>query len=123
MKNKRSAAFSLFAYGKYKIKYQIRFRVSFNGQRIDLSTGCQLSSPLYRDDEKELVKPGYTGPKGETDLTINDELRKAKDQMDMVFKYFENVQGAYVRHPAQKAGAGAEEMRSEAKGDFLFISH
>lgn len=89
MKIKRSAAFSLFAYGKDKIKYQIRFRVSFNGQRIDLSTGCQLSSPLYWDDEKELVKPGYTGPKGETDLTINDELRKARDQMDMVFKYFE----------------------------------
>ena len=89
MKIKRSAAFSLFAYGKDKNKYQIRFRVSFNGQRIDLSTGCQLSSPLYWDDEKELVKPGYTGPKGESDLTINDELRKAKDQMDMVFKYFE----------------------------------
>ena len=89
MKIKRSAAFSLFAYGKDKIKYQIRFRVSFNGQRIDLSTGCQLSSPLYWDDEKELVKPGYTGPKGETDLTINDELRKTRDQMDMVFKYFE----------------------------------
>ena len=89
MKIKRSAAFSLFAYGKDKNKYQIRFRVSFNGQRIDLSTGCQLSSPLCWDEEKELVKPGYTGPKGETHLTINDELRKAKDQMDMVFKYFE----------------------------------
>ena len=89
MKIKRSAAFSLFAYGKDKNKYQIRFRVSFNGQRIDLSTGCQLSSPLCWDEEKELVKPGYTGPRGETDLTINDELRKAKDQMDMVFKYFE----------------------------------
>ena len=89
IKIKRSAAFSLFAYGKDKNKYQIRFRVSFNGQRIDLSTGCQLSSPLCWDEEKELVKPGYTGPKGETDLAINDELRKAKDQMDMVFKYFE----------------------------------
>jgi integrase len=89
MKIKRSAAFSLFAYGKDKSKYQIRFRVSFNSQRIDLSTGCQVSSLKWWDEENELVKTGYVGPKGETDLAINDELRKAKDQMDMVFKYFE----------------------------------
>lgn len=89
MKIKRSAAFSLFAYGKDKNKYQIRFRVSFNSQRIDLSTGCQVSSLKWWDEENELVKSGYVGPKGETDFAINDELRKAKDQMDMVFKYFE----------------------------------
>ena len=89
MKIKRSAAFSLFAYGKDKSKYQIRFRVSFNSQRIDLSTGCQVSSLKWWDEENELVKSGYVGPKGETDFAINDELRKAKDQMDMVFKYFE----------------------------------
>ena len=89
MKIKRSAAFRLFAYGKDKSKYQIRFRVSFNSQRIDLSTGCQVSSLKWWDEENELVKSGYVGPKGETDFAINDELRKAKDQMDMVFKYFE----------------------------------
>ncbi len=89
MKIKRGAAFSLFAYGKDKSKYQIRFRVRFNSQRIDLSTGCQVSSLKWWDEENELVKSGYVGPKGETDFAINDELRKAKDQMDMVFKYFE----------------------------------
>ena len=54
-----------------------------------MSTGCQVSSLKWWDEENELVKSGYVGPKGETDFAINDELRKAKDQMDMVFKYFE----------------------------------
>ena len=37
----------------------------------------------------ELVKPGYVGPKHETAHSINNELRTIKDQMDLVFKYFE----------------------------------
>ena len=89
MKIKRNAAFRLFAYGKDKDKYQIRFRVTFNCQRIDLATGCQVSSPKWWDEENELVKSGYAGPKGESDLTINNELRNIKDQMDMVFKFYE----------------------------------
>ena len=89
MKIKRKAAFRLFAYGKDKDKYQIRFRVTFNCQRIDLATGCQVSSPKWWDEENELVKSGYAGPKGESDLTINNELRNIKDQMDMVFKFYE----------------------------------
>ena len=44
MKIKRNYSYRLFAYGKDKDKYQIRLRVTFNGQRIDYSTGCQLSS-------------------------------------------------------------------------------
>ena len=35
MKIKRNAAFRLFAYGKDKNRYQIRFRVTFNSQRLD----------------------------------------------------------------------------------------
>ena len=89
MKIKRKAAFRLFAYGKDKDKYQIRFRVTFNCQRIDLATGSQVSSPKWWDEENELVKSGYAGPKGESDLTINNELRNIKDQMDMVFKFYE----------------------------------
>ena len=89
MKIKRNAAFRLFAYGKDKDKYQIRFRVTFNCQRIDLATGCQVSSPKWWNEENELVKSGYAGPKGESDLTINNELRNIKDQMDMVFKFYE----------------------------------
>ncbi len=44
MKIKRNAAFKLFAYGKEKNKYQIRLRVTFNSQRLDLSTGCQVNT-------------------------------------------------------------------------------
>lgn len=36
---KRNAAFRLFAYGKDISRYQIRFRVTFNAQRLDLKTG------------------------------------------------------------------------------------
>ena len=89
MKIKRSTAFSLFAYGKDKKKYQIRFRVTFNSQRIDLSTGCQISSLEWWDPNSESVKAGYKGPKGETDISINNELRKQKDQMEMTFNFFE----------------------------------
>ncbi len=89
MKIKRNAAFRLFAYGKEKSRFQIRFRVTFNSQRLDLKTGCQLIDSSAWDDEAQLVKPGYKGPKGETALSINNELRNIKDQMDATFKFFE----------------------------------
>ena len=89
MKIKRNAAFKLFAYGKNKDKYQIRLRVTFNSQRIDLGTGCQIALIDAWDEGEELVRPGYKGPKGETATTINDELRKCKDTIDMVFQYYE----------------------------------
>ena len=91
MKIKRNAAFRLFAYGKDKNRYQIRFRVTFNCQRLDLKTGCQLVDAKAWDDEAQLVKPGYKGPKGETALAINNELRNIKDQMDSTFKFFEAI--------------------------------
>jgi len=62
---KRNAAFRLFAYGKDKNRYQIRFRVTFNSQRLDLKTGCRLNNKSAWDEESQLVKPGYRGPKGE----------------------------------------------------------
>jgi hypothetical protein len=55
MKIKRNAAFRLFAYGKDKNRYQIRFRVTFNSQRLDLKTGCQLVDAKAWDDEAQLV--------------------------------------------------------------------
>ena len=91
MKIKRNAAFRLFAYGKDKNRYQIRFRVTFNSQRLDLKTGCQLVDDKAWDDEAQLVKSGYKGPKGETALAINKELRNIKDQMDSTFKFFEAI--------------------------------
>ena len=89
MKIKRNASFKLFNYGKNKDKYQIRLRVTFNSQRLDLGTNCQLNNLEAWDAGNELVKTGYKGPKGETAKTINDELRKCKDTIDMVFQYYE----------------------------------
>ena len=89
MKIKRNASFKLFTYGKNKDKYQIRLRVTFNSQRLDLGTNCQVNSQVAWDAVEERVKAGYTGPKGETASTINDELRKCKDTIDMVFQYYE----------------------------------
>ena len=63
MKIKRNAAFKLFTYGKNKDKYQIRLRVTFNSQRIDLGTNCQINFLGAWDTENELVRPGYKGPK------------------------------------------------------------
>ena len=89
MKIKRNASFKLFNYGKNKDRYQIRLRVTFNSQRLDLGTNCQLNNLEAWDAGNELVKTGYKGPKGETARTINDELRKCKDTIDMVFQYYE----------------------------------
>ena len=89
MKIKRNVAFKLRAYGKNNDLFQIRLRTTFNGQRLDLKTGCQLVDRGAWDDEAQLVKPGYKGHKGETSLYINNELRNIKDQMDATFKFFE----------------------------------
>jgi hypothetical protein len=58
---------------------------------LDLKTGCQLVNINAWDQENELVKSGYKGPKGETALSINNDLRNIKDQMDATFKYFEAI--------------------------------
>ncbi len=91
MKIKRNVTFRLRAYGKNNDLYQIRIRTTFNGHRIDLKTGCQINDKSVWDDEIQLVKDGYKGPKGETALSINNELRNIKDQMDSAFKYFEAI--------------------------------
>ena len=91
MKIKRNVAFKLRAYGKNNDLFQIRLRTTFNSQRLDLKTGCQINKKSAWDEEAELVKPGYKGPKGETALSINNELRNIKDQMESTFKFFEAI--------------------------------
>ena len=91
MKIKRNVSFKLRAYGKNNDLFQIRLRTTFNSQRLDLKTGCQINKKSAWDEEAELVKPGYKGPKGETALSINNELRNIKDQMDSTFKFFEAI--------------------------------
>ena len=62
MKIKRNAAFKLFTYGKNKDKYQIRLRVTFNSQRIDLGTNCQINFLGAWDTENELVREKLPPP-------------------------------------------------------------
>ncbi len=89
---KRQISFKLRPYGVSKKLYQIQMHVSFNACRLRFSTGCQVASRDSWDSKSELVIPGYRGPKGETDVTINNMLRKERDQMETVFKYFEVIE-------------------------------
>lgn len=43
----------------------------------------------YWDENYQSVKEGYLGPKGETAISINSELRNVKDQIETAFKFFE----------------------------------
>ena len=86
---KRSVSFKLRPYGVNKKVYQIQMHVTFNGHRMRFSTGCQVSSLADWNANDELVVCGYRGQKGETDITINNTLRKNRDLMDTVFKFFE----------------------------------
>ena len=89
MNLKHKVSFSLRPYGKNHDIFQIRLRVTFNCQRVEHATGCQINDPRFWDKEHQLVVSGYVGPKGETDITINNTLRNQRDQMEWTFKYFE----------------------------------
>lgn len=89
MRIKHKISFKLRAYGKKVTSFQIQMHVTFNCQRLVVSTGCQLSSLESWDNKTQLVCQGYIGPKGETDISINTELRRLRDEMETVFKYFE----------------------------------
>ena len=89
MKLKHNISFSIRPYGKERNLFQIRIRVSYNCQRIDLATGCQINDRSAWDKVNQLVVPGYHGPKGETDITINNTLRNQRDQMEWTFSFFE----------------------------------
>lgn len=89
MKLKYNIEFKLRPYGKANIAYQIQIHATFNSQRIRESTGCQINTLDAWDGKAQLVKTGYVGPKGETDITINNTLRNERDQMDLAFKFFE----------------------------------
>lgn len=91
MKIKRSIILQLRQYGINRNLYQIRLRTNFNGQRLDLKTGCQINNAAFWDKDNQFVHKSYVGPKGESAADINNELRNAKDQMDTVFKYFEAI--------------------------------
>ena len=86
---KRHISFKLRPYGTKRLVYQIQMHVTYDSGRVMLSTGCQVTSREAWDADNQLVVSGYRGPKGETDVEINNTLRKEKDQMDTAFKYYE----------------------------------
>lgn len=89
MKLKHTISFSIRPYGKERNLYQIRIRASYNCQRIEAATGCQLTTKEAWDNDSQLVVSGYEGPKGETDIIINNTLRNQRDQMEVAFRFFE----------------------------------
>lgn len=117
---KRHISFRLRPYGD-KGAQQIRVHVTFSGKRIMLTTGCQISSANVWDEENELVKPGYHGPKGESDTTINNKLRNVRDQMDTVFKYFEvneiNPSSSQVAQKYNERIKGIESKNEETSNE------
>lgn len=86
---KHNIAFKLRPYGLNKTVYQVQMHVSFNAQRWITSTGCVLTDSDYWDESSQAVKPEYSGPKGETTLAMNNTLHNCKEQMEMVFKFYE----------------------------------
>lgn len=86
---KHHISFKLRPYGKDQDSFQIQMHTTFNGLRLKVSTGCQLSSAAAWSAGEQLVNPGYAGPKGETAITINNALRNCREQMETSIKYFE----------------------------------
>ena len=89
MEIKRKISFKIRAIGKNRDIYQIRMRVSFNSHRIDFKTGCSLVDKSFWDDLEGRARDGYKGPRGETTLSINNELRNYRDQMETTFRFFD----------------------------------
>ncbi len=89
MNIKHTISFKLRSFGKTHDRFQIRLRVTFNGSRYDVVTGCVLCDRNAWDDENELVKDSYVGQKGETARSMNERIRSMRDQMKEAIKYFE----------------------------------
>ena len=86
---KYQIAFKLRPYGKNRTYYQIQQHVTFNGQRLVTSTGCQLRDISAWDADNQCVKRGYNGPKGESTISINNILRNCNEQMVTAIRFFE----------------------------------
>lgn len=86
---KHNILFRLFSYGKKKDRFQIRMRVSFLGHRLDFATGYYINSPQLWDPETGLVTNAQTSHRGRVVAIINNELRRCRDTMEMVFSFFE----------------------------------
>ena len=89
MEIKRKYNFSLKPYGKNKEYYLIRLRVSYPGNRVDFSTGCNVLSEDAWNADTQRIKKGYLSVKGVKAEVQNKELEKMTSIMDDCFKFFE----------------------------------
>ncbi|MBQ0149070.1 MAG: phage integrase SAM-like domain-containing protein [Bacteroidales bacterium] len=89
MKIKYRLSFSLRAYGKKTIRYQIRLRVTYYGDRLDIVPGWSLDSPEYWDEGTQTVRHGYVGIHGEKAADINADLAMVKSNVELSFMFFE----------------------------------
>ena len=81
---KRKYNFSLKPYGKNKEYYLIRLRVSYPGNRVDFSTGCNVLTEDAWNPEVQKVKKGYLSVKGEKAAAQNKVLENIiKDGADV----------------------------------------
>lgn len=92
MNIKRNIQFSLKT-RSYKGKQctdnlQIRMRVSFNSDRLDILSGYSISPELW-DSNSQRVKKGYRNKNGESHIDINNYLNKMAMEMNEAFKEFE----------------------------------
>ncbi len=119
MNLKYRIAFKLRPYGKTKTAYQIQQHVTFNSLRLITSTGCQIEDLSAWDEENQLVKSSYKGPRGETALKINTTLRNCREQMESTFKFFEGNDIIPTKQQVQERCSGAEEGAQAKRAGFL----
>ncbi len=86
---KRNIKYSLNSYGKDKKFYQIRIIVSFNGERLYLTTGCNVKSLNAWDSEEKRIRKGYPSVKGVKSEVQNATLQRAMEIINDCFKYHE----------------------------------
>ena len=133
MRIKRQISFKLRKYGKKETSFQIQMHVTYRGERLVYSTGCKIDSVDVWDPSEQLVKKGYKGADGQTDLAINATLRELEDHMEMTFQFFEvngilpfpaQVDEKYnerIGVPKQKAKKEAVKQPKKKKTEFFEI--
>ena len=109
MEIKRRISFKIRPIGKERNLSQIRMRVTFLSQRVDCKTGHSILDKEFWDDREGLVKDGYSDEKGATTISINADLRKLRDQMNTVFKYFEVMEK--IPSPVELLNKYEEKLR------------
>lgn len=123
---KRNIQFSLKtrAYKGKQIKenLQIRMRVSYNSERLDLLTGYSIDTDKW-DPEAQRVKKNSYNQKKESSADINSALNKAAYEMDQAFREFEvmermpdrsELEEAYLKRMQDASTAADKKLRKKS---------